>query len=243
MFDLDLDAATLSKGELLALWSLCCSWSDGNERATTKLLGALLGRGGELFSASHLHRHLRRLFLAKRSQLKRLLRCNPAGSHYWLHEPAFAALAGAREQHFRCVERGVPCEKACRCMNTVDSCLAEVRPAAGMGEGVFAVKEIEKGAWISEYKGFPTKRGGDYVVTFRYTPGLMIDGAAKDCLGHFINHSCSDKQINCLFWEVGRRLFVQAARDIAPGEQLFLHYGYEYWSKRKPCKCIECIKK
>lgn len=54
----------------------------------------------------------------------------------------------------------------------------------------------------------------------------------------FVNHRCKPN-LDVQFITYGRRrcIFFVARRDIASGEQLFIHYGDDYFSERRPCRC------
>lgn len=54
----------------------------------------------------------------------------------------------------------------------------------------------------------------------------------------FVNHHCKPN-LDVQFITYGRRRCIAfvAGRNIAPGEQLFIHYGDDYFGKRRPCIC------
>lgn len=56
----------------------------------------------------------------------------------------------------------------------------------------------------------------------------------------FVNHRCKPN-LDVQLITYGRRRCIAfvAGRDIAPGEQLFIHYGDDYFrgSERRPCLC------
>ena len=69
----------------------------------------------------------------------------------------------------------------------------------------------------------------------------MIDGGVQGNSARWINHSCAP---NCEAQQVGSRVFIDALRDIAPGEELFFDYALEldarYTAKLKrdyACRC------
>lgn len=54
----------------------------------------------------------------------------------------------------------------------------------------------------------------------------------------FVNHRCKPN-LDVQFITYGRRrcLCFVAHRDINPGEQVFIHYGDDYFRERRPCLC------
>lgn len=95
------------------------------------------------------------------------------------------------------------------------------------GRGVFAVKRIPKGARIVEYKGkrvpwdeFDEEDDG-HTMLFHVTEDLVIDANQGGSVARWINHSCAP---NCEAVFEDERVFIEAIRDIEPGEEL----GYDY---------------
>ena len=115
----------------------------------------------------------------------------------------------------------------------VTSPLIEVRNSAVHGRGVFAVAPIVKGTRIIEYLGerLSHKAADDrydghdvndnHTFLFIVDRHTVIDAAVSGNDARFINHQCSG---NCESVIEHRRVFIDAARDIAPGEEL----GYDY---------------
>lgn len=54
----------------------------------------------------------------------------------------------------------------------------------------------------------------------------------------FVNHRCQPN-LDVKFITYGRRRCIAfaAGRDIAPGEQVFIHYGDDYFRESMPCLC------
>jgi SET domain-containing protein len=115
----------------------------------------------------------------------------------------------------------------------VSSPLVEVRNSAVHGRGVFAVAPIKKGTRIFEYLGervshdAADKRYEDHDETDNHTflfivdKNTVIDAAVGGNDARFINHQCAG---NCESAIENRRVFIDAVRDIAPGDEL----GYDY---------------
>src|SRR5690349_8211045 len=115
----------------------------------------------------------------------------------------------------------------------VTSDLVEVRNSPVHGRGVFAVKPIKKGTRILEYLGdrvsheAADKRYEDHDENDNHTflfivdKKTVIDAGVGGNDARFINHQCEG---NCESVIENRRVFIDAARDIEPGQEL----GYDY---------------
>lgn len=115
----------------------------------------------------------------------------------------------------------------------VSSPLVEVRNSPVHGRGVFAVQPIRKGTRIIEYLGdrisheAADKRYEDHDESDNHTflfivdKKTVIDAGVGGNDARFINHQCDG---NCESVIENRRVFIDARRDIAPGEEL----GYDY---------------
>jgi uncharacterized protein len=111
--------------------------------------------------------------------------------------------------------------------------LVEVRNSEVHGRGVFAVAPVAKGTRIFEYLGervshsAADKRYEDHDENDNHTflfivdRNTVIDAAVNGSDARFINHHCDG---NCTSVIENRRVFIDALRDIAPGEEL----GYDY---------------
>jgi hypothetical protein len=111
--------------------------------------------------------------------------------------------------------------------------LVEVRNSPVHGRGVFAVQPIKKGTRIIEYLGdrvsheAADKRYEDHDESDNHTflfivdKHTVIDAGVGGNDARFINHQCSG---NCESVIENRRVFIDATRDISPGEEL----GYDY---------------
>jgi hypothetical protein len=115
----------------------------------------------------------------------------------------------------------------------VSSPLVEVRNSPVHGRGVFAAAPIKKGTRILEYLGdrishdAADKRYEDHDESDNHTflfivdKHTVIDAGVGGNDARFINHQCEG---NCESVIENRRVFIDATRDIAPGQEL----GYDY---------------
>jgi uncharacterized protein len=115
----------------------------------------------------------------------------------------------------------------------VSSPLIEVRDSAVHGRGVFAIAPIKKGARIVEYLGERISHeaadarydghdvNDNHTFLFIVDKHTVIDAGVGGNDARYINHQCSG---NCESVIQHRRVFIDATRDIAPGEEL----GYDY---------------
>jgi len=111
--------------------------------------------------------------------------------------------------------------------------LVEVRNSPVHGRGVFAVQPIKKGTRILEYLGdrvsheAADKRYEDHDESDNHTflfivdKKTVIDAGVGGNDARFINHQCAG---NCESVIENRRVFIDAVRDIEPGQEL----GYDY---------------
>src|SRR3954464_7514483 len=115
----------------------------------------------------------------------------------------------------------------------VTSPLIEVRNSPVHGRGVFAVAPIAKGTRILEYLGDRVSHAAadaryedhdesdNHTFLFIVDKRTVIDAGVGGNDARFINHQCSG---NCESVIENRRVFIDATRDIAAGEEL----GYDY---------------
>src|SRR5580698_4574649 len=123
---------------------------------------------------------------------------------------------------------------------------------AATGLGLFAARPIAKRAYIVTYRGKliataeahrreRSRAGAKYM--FEIDRRRTIDGSSRRNLGRYINHACRP---NCeAVLRKGRMMFV-ALRDIAPGEEITLDYGKEYFDlfiAPFGCRCATCAKR
>jgi uncharacterized protein len=129
----------------------------------------------------------------------------------------------------------------------------EVRDSALHGLGVFATKRIKKGARVVEYLGervshaeadrrYDDKDENDnHTFLFIVDGRTVIDAGVDGNEARFINHGCDP---NCESVIEERRVFIEAIRDIAPGEELTYDYQIQREAHDPPnidvifaCRC------
>ena len=109
-----------------------------------------------------------------------------------------------------------------------------VRNSVIHGRGVFAATAIAKGTRVIEYRGERTtwkmvceRPDSDpdnpaHTFIFELSDGRVIDAAVRGNAARWINHSCAP---NCKSYEDDDgRVFIEARRAIAPGEELTYDY-------------------
>ncbi|MGQ0642288.1 MAG: SET domain-containing protein [Gemmatimonadaceae bacterium] len=112
----------------------------------------------------------------------------------------------------------------------------EIRRSAIQGRGGFAMRRITKGERVIEYTGEriswkeADRRYDDdamkrhHTFLFTLTRRTCVDAAVGGNDARFINHSCDP---NCEAVIVNNRIYIEALRDIASGEELSYDYAYE----------------
>jgi SET domain-containing protein len=128
-----------------------------------------------------------------------------------------------------------------------------VRRSAIQGRGAFATRPIAAGTRLVEYTGeritpaeadrrYPDDAPGrHHTFLFAIDDEVVIDAAFGGNSARFINHSCDP---NCDAVIDGARIFIEAIRDIAIGEELAYDYAYVLEERhtpaakrRFPCSC------
>jgi SET domain-containing protein len=131
--------------------------------------------------------------------------------------------------------------------------LFEVRRSGIHGRGVYATQRIPKGTRIVEYLGdrisheeaddrYAAKGQDDgHTFLFVVSDEVVIDAGVGGNAARFINHSCKP---NCDTVIEDERVFIEALRTIAPGEELAYEYGLTWESTDDPeelanyaCRC------
>lgn len=117
----------------------------------------------------------------------------------------------------------------------------EARRSAIHGNGVFATEAIAKGERVIRYKGllrthdevdrvYADEADSGHTFIFTLNDKYVIDANVDGNDARWINHSCDP---NCeaahLESDAGKkrkdRIYIEAMRDIAPGEELTYNYG------------------
>ena len=129
----------------------------------------------------------------------------------------------------------------------------EIWPSSIQGHGAFAVRRIRKGTRIIEYTGeritpleADTRYDDDrsdfpHVLLFTVDRRTVIDAGVGGNEARYFNHSCEP---NCEAVSEDRRVFLEALRTIAAGEELTYDYQLERsgqpaaeWERRYACAC------
>ena len=120
----------------------------------------------------------------------------------------------------------------------------ELRSSPIAGVGAFATQRIKKGTRIIEYTGErisnaeadrrydEDKMKSHHTFLFTLTSRTVVDAAVGGNESRFINHSCAP---NCeAVIEDGKRIYIEALRDIPVGEELVYDYQYERTDEHTP---------
>ena len=109
------------------------------------------------------------------------------------------------------------------------------------GKGLFTKKFIPKGANIIEYKGKITSwknadhDDGKNMYIFYVNKDRVIDAKNnKRVLARYANDARGTNKLkglrnNAEYSNESDRIFIKAIKDIAPGEEIFVSYGADYW--------------
>lgn len=104
------------------------------------------------------------------------------------------------------------------------------------GRGVFALAPIPKGTRIIEYKGerisheeadtrySESHASSPHTMLFTVNDKIVIDATRHGNSARWINHSCAP---NCEVTDDRDRIFIHAARNIRPGEELTYDYNLQ----------------
>jgi uncharacterized protein len=113
---------------------------------------------------------------------------------------------------------------------------------ASAGLGLFAARPFKKGERIIEYVGRTLTTAEEYTSRSKYlfevNARKTIDGAARTNIARYINHSCRP---NCEPEIERGRVYIDAIKNIKPGEEFTYDYGEEYFDEHiKPhgCRCV-----
>ncbi len=112
----------------------------------------------------------------------------------------------------------------------------EIRTSTIQGRGAFATRRIQRGDRIAEYTGEritwkeadrrydDAAMGRHHTFLFALTRRTVIDAAVGGNDSRLINHSCAPNSEATI--EDGR-IYIEALRDIRPGEELTYDYAFE----------------
>jgi len=121
-------------------------------------------------------------------------------------------------------------------MNKTEKPWHVVRKSEVHGNGVFAARKIPAGTRIIEYAGttisakeadrrHPTNPDDPFhTFFFSLSSGKVIDGNDQGNDARWINHSC-DPNCESSEGKGGKRVYIEAKRDIAKGAELNYDYG------------------
>lgn len=129
-------------------------------------------------------------------------------------------------------------------MKSMSRTLVIRRSHPGLGKGLFADREIARGAFVAEYTGTRIPTAYADILKTRYLFELddtwTIDGSSPANVARYINHSCEP---NCEADIRDGRVYISAVRDVRAGEEITIDYGDEYFDEFiRPvgCKCSKC---
>jgi len=108
------------------------------------------------------------------------------------------------------------------------------------GKGLFTTVPISKGTKVTEYLGkISTWNEADHdegknLYIFYVNRNHVIDAKGSKALAHFANDALGLTRMdgvknNCRYHTSGKRVFIEARRDIEAGEELLVGYGSDYW--------------
>lgn len=116
------------------------------------------------------------------------------------------------------------------------------------GLGLFATKRIKKRRTIVEYRGrrIPTRqvdrreRYLEHKYLFEIDKRWTIDGSSRRNRARYVNHACRPNAEAAL---VRGRMVYRARKAIAPGEEITVDYGEDYYKiflAERGCRCAAC---
>lgn len=127
--------------------------------------------------------------------------------------------------------------------NAAENPWIEFRASGIHGTGGFARRKIRKGTRLIEYVGPRISKresarqcelGNTFIFSLNKREDL--DGSVPWNMARFLNHSCDPNAE--AEQDEDDRIFLLAARTIAPGEEITFNYGYDFSEYRdNPCEC------
>lgn len=109
------------------------------------------------------------------------------------------------------------------------------------GKGLFTTAFIKKGTRVVEYKGRirkwkDVKHEDGYNGYLMYLSSQTVIDAqpAINTKGRYANDARGMVRVkglrnNSTYVQVGRKCFIEATRNILPGEEILVHYGDAFW--------------
>jgi SET domain-containing protein len=129
----------------------------------------------------------------------------------------------------------------------------DIRPSPIHGHGAFATRRIRKGTRLIEYTGErltpaaadarydDDRREQPHVLLFTVDRRTVIDAGVGGHEARYFNHACAP---NCEAVTEQRRVYLEALRTIAAGEELTFDYQLERgrrpaaeWERKYACRC------
>jgi uncharacterized protein len=122
------------------------------------------------------------------------------------------------------------------------------------GKGLFTTKVIAKGERIVEYKGKIEKwkdvkyEDATNGYLLHINNQTVIDGRPSKTFGRYANDAHGFTRVqglrnNSEYVTEGRRCFIEATRNIAKGDEIFVGYGRAYWALDRKTRKEEGVEK
>jgi uncharacterized protein len=121
----------------------------------------------------------------------------------------------------------------------------------GAGKGLFTTRFIPSGSKITEYKGKiktwgeVKKEDGENNYIFYVNRNHVIDAKPrKKALARYANDARGISKVkgirnNSIYSTEGLKVYIEAIRDIPPGEEILVGYGKEYWEVMQENKRVD----
>jgi uncharacterized protein len=121
----------------------------------------------------------------------------------------------------------------------------------GAGKGLFTTSFIPRGSKITEYKGkVKTWKEvkddeGENNYIFYVNRNHVIDAKpSKKALARYANDARGFTRVkgmrnNSIYATKGLKVYIEAVRDIPPGEEILVAYGKEYWDVARENRRID----
>ena len=109
------------------------------------------------------------------------------------------------------------------------------------GNGLFTNVLIPKGTYIIEYTGKVSswkdvdhEDGMNAYIYFLNRNHVINASKTKSALARYANDARGLSKVkgivnNAVYEEENKRVFINAIKDIEPGQEIFVRYGKEYW--------------